>query len=192
MRATVPSPRPSSPTPHGPGAEGIGQHEEVTQVSGDEDGDMPGAPPVQQAPAGLLSEFAQLISAGGVVILSGAGLSTESGIPDYRGPSGLARRAEPMTYQTFISGAAARQKYWARSHLGWRHVAGAAPNLGHRAVADLERHGLLAGIITQNVDGLHQAAGARRVIELHGGLDRVVCLSCEARTPRELLARRLR
>jgi NAD-dependent SIR2 family protein deacetylase len=97
-----------------------------------------------------------------------------------------------MTYQTFVSGAAARQKYWARSHLGWRHIAGAAPNLGHRAVADLERRGLLAGIITQNVDGLHQAAGARQVMELHGGLDRVVCLGCGARTPRERLAQRLR
>jgi len=97
-----------------------------------------------------------------------------------------------MTYQTFVSGAAARQKYWARSHLGWRHIAAAAPNPGHRAVADLERRGLLAGIITQNVDGLHQAAGARRVIELHGGLDRVVCLGCGARTPRERLAEWLR
>jgi NAD-dependent SIR2 family protein deacetylase len=188
MRATA-----HVPLPHGPDAASIGQHEEVTQVSGDGHGGVPGAPPAQRAaPADTLPELAQLISAGGVVILSGAGLSTESGIPDYRGPSGLARRAEPMTYQTFVSGAAARQKYWARSHLGWRHVAGAAPNLGHRAVADLERHGLLAGIITQNVDGLHQAAGARRMIELHGGLDRVVCLGCGARTPRERLAQRLR
>src|SRR6202167_2326615 len=94
-----------------------------------------------------------LFTSGGVLILSGAGLSTESGIPDYRGPTGLARRAEPMTYQTFVSGAAARQRYWARSHQGWQHIASAAPNAGHRAVAELERGGLLAGIITQNVDG---------------------------------------
>ena len=171
----------------------IRQHGEVTQASGGGHAGVLSPPAVTQlASAGLLRELTQLISAGGVVILSGAGLSTESGIPDYRGPSGLARRAEPMTYQTFVGGAAARQKYWARSHLGWRHIAGAAPNLGHRAVADLERRGLLAGIITQNVDGLHQAAGARRVIELHGGLDRVVCLGCGARTPRERLAQRLR
>ena len=118
--------------------------------------------------------LADLVGAGGVVILSGAGLSTESGIPDYRGPTGLARRAEPMTYQAFTGAAAARQRYWARSHLGWRHIARAAPNAGHHAVAELERRGLLAGIITQNVDGLHQAAGARHVIELHGSLGRVV------------------
>jgi NAD-dependent SIR2 family protein deacetylase len=141
---------------------------------------------------GRLSVLARLVSGGGVVILSGAGLSTESGIPDYRGPTGLARRAEPMTYQTFVSGAAARRRYWARSQLGWRHISAAVPNLGHHAVAELEHRGLLAGIITQNVDGLHQAAGARRVIELHGGLDRVVCLGCGERTSRERLDQRLR
>ena len=134
----------------------------------------------------------EIFRGGGVVVLSGAGLSTESGIPDYRGATGRARRGEPMTYQTFTGGAAARQRYWARSHLGWRHVTGAAPNAGHQAVAELERRGLLAGIITQNVDGLHQAAGARHVTELHGGLDRVVCLSCWQRTPRLALDSRLR
>ncbi len=119
-------------------------------------------------------------------------MSTESGIPDYRGPTGLARRAGPMTYQTFLGGAEARRRYWARSQLGWRHIARAAPNPGHHAVAELEQRGLLAGIITQNVDGLHQAAGARQVIELHGGLDRVVCLGCGERTRREHLDQRLR
>jgi NAD-dependent SIR2 family protein deacetylase len=133
-----------------------------------------------------------LFAGGEVVILSGAGLSTESGIPDYRGPSGLARRAEPMTYQAFVGSAAARQRYWARSHLGWRHIARALPNAGHRAVAELESRGLVAGIITQNVDRLHQAAGARGVTELHGSLDRVVCLGCGQRTPRAELDRRLR
>ncbi len=136
--------------------------------------------------------LAGLVAAGGVLILSGAGLSTESGIPDYRGPSGRARRAEPMTYQTFVATAAARQQYWARSHLGWRHVALAVPNAGHRVIARLERGGLLTGIITQNVDGLHQAAGARQVIELHGSLSRVVCLGCRERTPRSRLDQRLR
>jgi NAD-dependent SIR2 family protein deacetylase len=137
-------------------------------------------------------KLVDLFSGREVVILSGAGLSTESGIPDYRGPSGVARRAEPMTYQAFTGSAAARQRYWARSHLGWRHIGRARPNAGHLAVAELERRGLLAGIITQNVDGLHQAAGARGVTELHGSLDRVVCLSCGQRTSRLELDRRLR
>ncbi|WP_336204437.1 NAD-dependent protein deacetylase [Nonomuraea sp. LPB2021202275-12-8] len=136
--------------------------------------------------------LADLVAGGEVAVLSGAGLSTESGIPDYRGPTGLARKAEPMTYQRFVGSAQARRRYWARSHVGWRQIGAARPNDGHRAVAELERRGLLAGIVTQNVDGLHQAAGARRVIELHGGLDRVVCLSCRARTPRTELERRLR
>jgi NAD-dependent SIR2 family protein deacetylase len=129
---------------------------------------------------------------GGAVVLSGAGLSTESGIPDYRGATGRARRGQPMTYQAFTGSEAARQRYWARSHLGWRHIAAAGPNSGHDAVAELDRRGLLAGIITQNVDGLHQAAGARAVTELHGSLHRVVCLSCWQRTSRPALDERLR
>lgn len=139
-----------------------------------------------------LESLADLVADGDVVVLSGAGLSTESGIPDYRGESGRRRRATPMTYQTFVGSAKARRRYWARSHLGWRQVARAAPNAGHRAVAELQRRGLLAGIITQNVDGLHQAAGATDVIELHGSLDRVRCLDCGERTRREELDRRLR
>jgi NAD-dependent SIR2 family protein deacetylase len=132
-----------------------------------------------------------LVASGEVTLLSGAGLSTESGIPDYRGPSGRARRAEPMTYQAFTGAAQSRRRYWARSHLGWRHVALARPNAGHLAVAELQRRGLVAGIITQNVDGLHQAAGARDVIELHGSLSRVICLDCGERTPRPRLDERL-
>jgi NAD-dependent SIR2 family protein deacetylase len=96
-----------------------------------------------------------------------------------------------MTYQVFTGSAAARRRYWARSYLGWRHIAGAAPNDGHRAVAELSRRGLLTGIITQNVDGLHQAAGAFGVTELHGSLHRVVCLSCGQRSVRTELERRL-
>ena len=141
--------------------------------------------------AGSFGTLVDVVAAGGVLILSGAGLSTESGIPDYRGPTGLARRATPMTYQTFTGSAEARRRYWARSYLGWRHIARAAPNHGHRAVAELGRLGLLAGIITQNVDGLHQAAGATGVTELHGSLHRVTCLSCGQRTPRTDLDRRL-
>jgi NAD-dependent SIR2 family protein deacetylase len=136
--------------------------------------------------------LAGVLLGGGAVVLSGAGLSTESGIPDYRGATGRARRGRPMTYQAFTGSAAARQRYWARSHLGWRHIADAAPNAGHYAVAELARRGLLAGIITQNVDGLHQAAGARDVTELHGSLHRVVCLSCWRRTTRAALDERLR
>jgi NAD-dependent SIR2 family protein deacetylase len=133
----------------------------------------------------------RLVTGGGVVVLSGAGLSTESGIPDYRGPTGLLRRAQPMTYQAFTASAAARQRYWARSHAGWRAVAGAEPNAGHLVVAELERHGLVSAVITQNVDGLHQRAGSRVVVELHGGLDRVRCLSCGQRSARLALDHRL-
>ncbi|ETK37061.1 NAD-dependent deacetylase [Microbispora sp. ATCC PTA-5024] len=151
-----------------------------------------GVPPAEAAGGDAFGMLADLVSDGDVVVLSGAGLSTESGIPDYRGETGRARRADPMTYQTFVRSESARRRYWARSHLGWRQIARAAPNAGHHAVAELQDRGLLAGIITQNVDGLHQAAGAREVIELHGGLDRVVCLSCGERTSRYLLEERLR
>jgi NAD-dependent SIR2 family protein deacetylase len=152
---------------------------------------------VSTGPQGVFSSppfgaLVDLMAAGGVVILSGAGLSTESGIPDYRGASGRTRRVEPMTYQTFVAGAAARRRYWARSHVGWRHIARSVPNAGHRGVTELERRGLVAGIITQNVDGLHQASGAQRVIELHGSLGRVACLACGQRTTREALDQRLR
>src|SRR5579863_6662475 len=92
---------------------------------------------------GSFGMLLDVVAAGNVLVLSGAGLSTESGIPDYRGPTGLARRASPMTYQTFTRSAAARRRYWARSHLGWRHISGVAPNRGHRAVAELGRRGLL-------------------------------------------------
>ena len=141
---------------------------------------------------GPFEMMVEIFGTGNVAVLSGAGLSTESGIPDYRGPSGQARRGgQPMTYQAFTGSAEARQRYWARSHLGWRHITGATPNPGHRAVALLERAGLVGGIITQNVDGLHQAAGAAGVTELHGSLHRVVCLSCWQRSPREELDARL-
>jgi NAD-dependent SIR2 family protein deacetylase len=164
----------------------------VTQTATDPQGPSERGVGLAGAPADAVREIAGLLGRGGVVVLSGAGLSTESGIPDYRGPTGLARRAEPMTYQAFTGAAAARQRYWARSHLGWRHIARAAPNLGHQAVAEMQRRGLLSAIITQNVDGLHQAAGAQDVVELHGSLSRVVCLGCGERTPREELDQRLR
>lgn len=104
----------------------------------------------------------------------------------------MARKHTPMTYQLFVGDAAARHRYWARSYLGWQQIANAKPNAGHVAVTDLQRRGLLDGIITQNVDGLHQAAGARDVIELHGGLTYVVCLACGVREPRLDIGERLR
>src|SRR3954454_1640115 len=138
-----------------------------------------------------VTALSALVGKGGVLVLSGAGLSTESGIPDYRGPSGRSRNAQPMTYQTFTRDPIARRRYWARSHLGWRTIARAAPNAGHRAVGRLQTLGLLTVIITQNVDGLHQSGGADGVIELHGALDRVVCLDCGPRSARDTLDARL-
>lgn len=140
-----------------------------------------------------IDDVVGLVADGGVVVLSGAGLSTESGIPDYRGPSGAAlRRHAPMAYQVFVRDPAARRRYWARSHLGWHLMAQARPNAGHVAVGELERSGVVAGVITQNVDGLHQAGGSDAVIDLHGRLDRVVCLSCRALSGRRRLDDRLR
>ncbi|MYS53651.1 NAD-dependent protein deacetylase [Streptomyces sp. SID6013] len=138
-----------------------------------------------------LAPVTDALAAGGVLVLSGAGISTESGIPDYRGEGGSLSRHTPMTYQDFTGSSDARRRYWARSHLGWRTFGRARPNAGHRSVAAFGRHGLLTGVITQNVDGLHQAAGSEDVVELHGSLDRVVCLSCGAFSPRRELARRL-
>ena len=125
-----------------------------------------------------LDTLAGLVAAGGVVVLTGAGISTDSGIPDYRGPSGASRRHTPMTYQAFVADPAARARYWARAMAGWHRIASARPNDGHRAVTALQSGGVLDAVITQNVDGLHQAAGTRDVVELHGGLDRTRCLGC--------------
>jgi NAD-dependent SIR2 family protein deacetylase len=141
-----------------------------------------------------IDELARLLvaAAGRAVVLTGAGISTESGIPDYRGPSGALRHHTPMTYQRFTSDPVARHRYWARSYLGWPKIDGARPNAGHGAVAELQRRGLIGTVITQNVDGLHQAAGATEVIELHGGLDRTVCLNCGDIAGRAGLDTRLR
>ncbi|MEV5173724.1 NAD-dependent protein deacetylase [Streptomyces flaveolus] len=149
--------------------------------------------PTEDLPPGTtdLEPVADALGAGGVLVLSGAGISTESGIPDYRGEGGSLSRHTPMTYQEFTGSAQARRRYWARSHLGWRTFGRARPNAGHRAVAAFGRHGLLSGVITQNVDSLHQAAGSEGVVELHGSLDRVVCLGCGAFSPRGELAQRL-
>ncbi|UMG93736.1 Sir2 family NAD-dependent protein deacetylase [Nocardioides sp. TF02-7] len=119
------------------------------------------------------------------MVLTGAGLSTDSGIPDYRGPGAPARM--PMTYQEFVAGPEPQQRYWARSHLGWSRMRQAEPNAGHRAVAALGAE----LVITQNVDGLHEAAGTPRLVALHGRIAEVVCLSCRRTTPRAALQQRL-
>ena len=127
------------------------------------------------------------LRSGRLVVLTGAGLSTDSGIPDYRGPGSRSRTSRPMTYQEFLSGPSARQRYWARSHLGWSRMGGAAPNAGHRALAAVDPELL----ITQNVDGLHEAAGSRRLVALHGRIADVICLSCRRTSSRATLATRM-
>ncbi|WP_286930620.1 MULTISPECIES: Sir2 family NAD-dependent protein deacetylase [Aeromicrobium] len=121
------------------------------------------------------------------LVLTGAGVSTDSGIPDYRGPESVPR--QPMTYQDFIASPANRQRYWARAHLGWSRMGGAEPNFTHRFLA--ERQDRLVGLITQNVDGLHEKAGSLDVVDLHGRLDRVICLDCGDVTSRTEVQARL-
>lgn len=131
-----------------------------------------------------IAALTALFDRGDVLVVTGAGISTDSGIPDYRGPDGLARNAAPMTFQRFIGSELERRRYWARSHVGWERFAAARPNPSHLAVAALGRSGALHGVVTQNVDGLHEAAGSPHVIDLHGRLDRVACLECGIRRPR--------
>ena len=119
-----------------------------------------------------------------VFVLTGAGVSTASGIPGYRDAGGNWQRKPPVTHQEFTGNEAMRKRYWARSLLGWPMIANAAPNLAHEALARLERLGHVGQLITQNVDGLHQRAGSESVIDLHGRLDQVVCLDCSAIHPR--------
>ncbi len=117
-------------------------------------------------------------------MISGAGLSTASGIPAYRDRHGQWQQSKPIQHQEFLHSESVRRRYWARSCLGWPRIALASPAAGHRALRQMEQRGLLSAIITQNVDGLHQKAGSRAVIELHGGVDRVLCLACSERFPR--------
>lgn len=120
----------------------------------------------------------ELLRCGPACILTGAGISTDSGIPDYRGPEQRGRPARPITYREFVSSAASRRRYWARSAVGWAWMEQREPNWCHYVVAQIERTGHSTGLITQNVDGLHSAAGSRRIVELHGALRSVVCLEC--------------
>ncbi|MDI9952313.1 NAD-dependent protein deacetylase [Rhodococcus sp. IEGM 1305] len=136
--------------------------------------------------------FARLIDVLGgrrLCVITGAGISTDSGIPDYRGPDSPPRN--PMTYQQFTGDPDFRRHYWARNHLGWRHMDAARPNTGHRALAGLERAGAASAVITQNVDLLHTKAGSRRVIDLHGTYAQVRCLTCGTLISRATLADRL-
>lgn len=124
-------------------------------------------------------------------VLTGAGVSTASGIPDYRDASGAWKHKQPMEYRDFVGQHRARQRYWARSYLGWQRFRQARPNAAHHALARLESSGRLAHTVTQNVDGLHRAAGSRELTELHGSLANVVCLGCGGVSPREHMQERL-
>ncbi|MRH93136.1 NAD-dependent deacetylase [Nocardia sp. SYP-A9097] len=136
-----------------------------------------------------LERLVDLLTGRSVAVLTGAGISTDSGIPDYRGPDSPPRN--PMTYQQFVGDPVFRQRYWARNHVGWRYMDAARPNAGHRALARLERAQVVRGVITQNVDLLHTKAGQRAVIDLHGVYARVRCLGCETLVSRMTLAERL-
>lgn len=126
-----------------------------------------------------------------LLVITGAGCSTAAGIPDYRDENGAWKRREPMRYQRFVGDSLARQRYWARSMLGWRTMAGALPTTAHHALARMEGAGRIVQLVTQNVDGLHQAAGSRAVVDLHGRIDTVCCLGCGARSPRRALQEQL-
>ncbi len=132
--------------------------------------------------SGALADFVQRHPR--LFVLTGAGISTDSGIPGYRDEQGRWQRSAPMTISAFMSGHAARQRYWARSMVGWPVAAAAQPNVSHRVVARLGDAGRVSELVTQNVDGLHQRAGSRDVIELHGSIGKVICLSCATRYER--------
>lgn len=125
------------------------------------------------------------------LVLTGAGISTSSGIPDYRDSEGVRRGKAPMMYQEFLATAQARRRYWARAMLGWPRVRIAQPNPAHRALATLQQRQRISGLITQNVDTLHDQAGSHDVIELHGSLHRVLCLDCQQRSPRDVIQQRM-
>ncbi|MBY6204000.1 NAD-dependent protein deacetylase [Halomonas denitrificans] len=148
-----------------------------------------GSPPARPGTIEDLADFLQRRAP--VLVLTGAGCSTGSGIPAYRDPDGRWNRRQPIFFQEFIDSAVTRRRYWARSFLGWPVMHRARAGDAHRALAGLAARGLLTGLVTQNVDGLHQAAGHRDVLELHGGLQRVLCLDCGAAIDRDVLQQRL-
>ena len=149
----------------------------------------PNAAHVDTVGAGDLAAAVEVLTGRTVAVLTGAGVSTDSGIPDYRGAGALPRN--PMTFQQFIKDPEYRKRYWAGSHLGWRQFDDAQPNDGHRALAELELAGVVNGVMSQNVDGLHLRAGSQRVVDLHGTMDRVRCLTCGQGFARSDIAIRL-
>ncbi len=138
-----------------------------------------------------ISALTELLRGRRFTILTGAGCSTESGIPDYRGPGTLRRARNPVQYREFVDDPRARRRYWARATLGWPLLKRALPNEAHRAIAALEHQGQLSGLVTQNVDRLHHAAGSRELVELHGALAEVRCLECRALESRDSVQARL-
>jgi NAD-dependent SIR2 family protein deacetylase len=146
--------------------------------------------PAHRGPAAVARLAEALHDHPGTLVLTGAGMSTDSGIPDYRGRDGT-RRVMPMQHGEFCASTENRRRYWARSFVGWQRFSRAEPNAAHHAVADLQALGTLGPVITQNVDGLHQAAGSPAVTELHGSLAEVLCLTCGDRTGREELQARM-
>lgn len=145
--------------------------------------------PLSPSAAAALDAAVALLDDRTIAVLTGAGVSTDSGIPDYRGEGAPVRT--PMTFAQFLSGPEFRQRYWAGSHLGWRRFDGAKPNDGHRALARAEELGITGGVITQNVDGLHLRAGSQHVVDLHGTMDVVHCLNCGQSFARTDIAQRI-
>lgn len=143
------------------------------------------------SPEVALSSVADQLRQSPALVVTGAGVSTDSGVPDYRGPSGSLTRHRPMTFQEFRHDPDASHRYWARSFVGWRRMAAARPNLTHFILTELEQAGLVTGVVTQNVDGLHADAGTRNLLTLHGDLSRVICLRCGHLEDRRSLDARL-
>lgn len=143
------------------------------------------------AATAVVTELAWLLRARRTLVLSGAGISTDSGIPDYRGPQGSLKKRSPITYTEFMRNEEARRRYWARSAIGWPIISSVQPNRSHHILAHLEEAGFIGGLVTQNVDGLHRRAGSKKIVELHGNLERVLCLDCGKQEMREDLQIRI-
>jgi NAD-dependent SIR2 family protein deacetylase len=158
-------------------------------VSGSQQAATPIADSLSAAALAQIDQAAELLRGKRIAVLTGAGVSTDSGIPDYRGEGAPVR--SPMTFQQFVADPIYRKRYWAGGHVGWSHFAAAEPNDGHRALAGLELAGVVNGVITQNVDGLHLRAGSQRVVDLHGTMDRVLCLDCGQTFARSAIATRI-
>ncbi len=175
--------RSSSSAPPGPAVSNVTPGVGMTGFASQDPAPMEALEPAEVAG---LQEAHGVLACKRLAVLTGAGLSTDSGIPDYRGPGSAPRK--PMTYQEFVRSAANRRRYWARNHIGWSHLRRANPNVGHAAVAAMEQRGLLSGLITQNVDRLHEDAGSVNVVDLHGRFDQVICLEQGHTFSRKLLA----